>query len=626
MLQPEYFENKEDRLLEIYRQLEDFILNDISMRLLKAGEMSGTADRLIYKLKVMGESQQEIEQKLAKLTGLSRKELRKLLQDAVLTSWEDDAGTLRKLDVDVSNPLDNPAVIQVMDAEYKKSLGELENLTRSTMKKCQKDLLSMLDEAEIRVASGGQSYSSAVCDILDKYAGKGVEVEYPSGTKRTLEAAVRLCVVTSMNQTAAQVTNQYIVEAKSKYVLVSAHLGARTQPEGQPYLAGHANWQGHVYRIRGSEPEYPNLLEMTGYDIDENGNGKVHDPRGLHGYNCIHGHKPWDKRLRNPYLDENGNLKINSEENRKRYELQQKQRAYERAIRKTKRELLVKQKQIDSIAETDVKSILQEDYDKLAYKLREQNKKYDDFCKDNDLQKQYDRIKVSGFQKKQASKANGAATRYTNDKGKAETEQMDNISGSRDGIAHSANTGKEVFYNPKADYKIELPGYSGVVNESMSRAARELAKLGSKSRYEHGVFVNLENGEIGKYVTDELKDSVRPDYQYLLDNPKVKVAFLHNHNEDTELSFPDVGLLANDVEINVVAAVRNDGIITLVESNGEKTTAYLPLEYAAYANKIREQMMLQNGCISSRRLEIALRDKAINEFAKEGMKIYGSDT
>ena len=73
-----------------------------------------------------------------------------------------------------------------------------------------------------------------------------------------------------MNQTAAQVTNQYIVEAQSEYVLVSAHLGARTQPEGQPYLAGYDNWQGRVYRIVGSEPEYPNLLESTGYDIDPN--------------------------------------------------------------------------------------------------------------------------------------------------------------------------------------------------------------------------------------------------------------------------------------------------------------------------------------------------------------------
>lgn len=415
MLKPEYFNNKDDKLIEIYRQLEDFILKDIAGRLLTAGEMSGTADRLLYKLRAMGESQQEIQKKLMQLTGLSNLELKTLLQDAVLTSWDYDSGVFKQLGIEISNPLENADVIAVMDAEYKKSLGELSNLTRTTMKQSRIDLMNMMDEVEIRVASGVQSYSSAVCDILDNYAGRGMVIEYPTGAKRTLEAAVRMCVVTSMNQTAAQVTNQYIVEAKSEYVLVSAHLGARTQQKGQPPLADHSAWQGKAYRIRGSEPGYPNLLETTGYDIDpETGQGKVVNPLGLHGYNCRHGHQPWDKRLRNPYLDENGNLKIDSEENQKQYELQQKQRAMERAIRKTKRELLMKQQEIDGVAETDVKEVLQPQYDKLAYKLREQNQRYNAFCEENDLQKQYDRIKVSGFKKAQSSKANGAATRYAN--------------------------------------------------------------------------------------------------------------------------------------------------------------------------------------------------------------------
>ena len=228
MLPPEYFDHKEDRLLELYRQLENFILKDITRRLLSAGEMTATADRLIWKLKQMGESQTKIEIKLRKMTGLAKKELRALLQDAVIASWKDDNTILKRLlGYLPRNPLKNPAVIRIMDAEYKKSLGELENLTRTTMKQSQIDLINMLDEADLRVAAGVQSYSVAVCDILDRYAGRGIYVDYPSGARRTLESAVRLCVVTSMNQTAAQVTNQYVVEAQTNYVLFSAHLGAR---------------------------------------------------------------------------------------------------------------------------------------------------------------------------------------------------------------------------------------------------------------------------------------------------------------------------------------------------------------------------------------------------------------
>lgn len=452
MLKPEYFNDKADRMIELYRQLEDYIFKDIAYRLLKSQSVSGTADRLIWKLEQMGESRAEIMNKLSKLTGLSKRELKELLQDAVITSWNDDLSTFNQMGINIVNPLENQAVMSVMNAEYQKCQGELDNLTRTTMNQAQVDLTRMLDEAEMRVASGVQSYSSAVCEILDNYAKKGMVVEYPTGTHRSLEAAVRCCVVTSMNQTSAQITNQYILEGGIEYVLVSAHLGARIQQPGQPYLAGHENWQGKVYRIRGSEPGYPNLLEMTGYDIGENGAGKVVNPLGLHGYNCRHSHQPWDKALKNPYIDENGKSTIDTEESRKLYQNQQKQRAMERSIRATKRRLLMKQQEIDLVAETDVKEILQNDYDKLAYKLREQNKAYNEFCTENDLQKQSDRLKVAGYKREQAAKARGRARAFENRSIKKPMEKAKNT-------GYTKRT-KEEFEQIAQQIKKEITHYS----------------------------------------------------------------------------------------------------------------------------------------------------------------------
>lgn len=425
MLPPDYFTNKEDRLLELYRQLENFILKDITRRLLSAGEMTATADRLIWKLKQMGESQAAIEEKLRKLTGLTRKELRALLQDAVLTSWEDDRATLGQLGIELSNPLENAAVIRVMDAEFKKSLGELNNLTRTTMKQSQIDLINMLDEADLRVTAGVQSYSAAVCDILDRYAGKGIEVSYPTGAKRTLESACRMVVVTAMNQTAAQITNQYIVEGGVEYVLVSAHPNARTGSKGQPAFSSHMDWQGLPYKIVGSEPGFPNLEEKTGYRIDQKtGKGTVTHITALHGVNCRHGHRPWAKELKNPWRDSEGNLldgngnRLDDETVKKNYQLSQKQRAMERSLRAWKRKLIVKEQEIAGVAETDVKEILQRDYDRMAYQLTQKNKAYNDFCKSNDLQPQYDRIKVADFDREQAKRSNAGARRYKKEKEK----------------------------------------------------------------------------------------------------------------------------------------------------------------------------------------------------------------
>ena len=74
--------------------------------------------------------------------------------------------------------------------------------------------------------------------------------------------------------------------------------------------------------------------------------------------------------------------------------------------------MIERQLQIDSVAETDVKEILQSDYDKLAYKMTRQNKIYNDFCKQNDLQPQYDRIKVADFGREQTKQANQGARRH----------------------------------------------------------------------------------------------------------------------------------------------------------------------------------------------------------------------
>lgn len=414
MLTPDYFYGKSDKLVEMYQELEDWIIKDIAMRLMKSGELSGTADRELWKLQQMGLHNTEIVKRISQMTGKSRDEVRRLLRDSVMTSFSDDADVLEKL-MDIQTPLQNNAAIMAMNAEMMKTFGELSNLTRTTMMQTQTDLLNMLNEVDYRVASGMQSYSSAVCEVLDRYAQSGVVIDYPTGARRSLEAAVRCCIVTSMNQTSAQVTNQYIAQGGIEYVLVSAHMGARHDKKHPEGLQSHDHWQGKVYKISGSEEGIPNLLEATGYTIDPaTGQGRVVNPLGLHGYNCRHSHKPWDKSLRNPYVDADGNPKIDVHESQELYEKQQQQRSMERAIRQTKRELLAKQEELNGIAETDVKEMLQPQYDQLAYKLRMQNKKYHEYCEANDLQTQEDRIKVAGFKKKQSATANGRATAYEN--------------------------------------------------------------------------------------------------------------------------------------------------------------------------------------------------------------------
>ena len=50
MLTPDYFYGKSDKLVEMYRELEDWIIKDIAMRLMKSGESFSKWDCIIQKL------------------------------------------------------------------------------------------------------------------------------------------------------------------------------------------------------------------------------------------------------------------------------------------------------------------------------------------------------------------------------------------------------------------------------------------------------------------------------------------------------------------------------------------------------------------------------------------------
>lgn len=178
MLTPDYFYGKSDKLIEMYQDLEDWILQDIAMRLVAAGSLSGTADRELWKLQQIGLHRQEIIKRISQLTGKSRNEVRRLLRDSVLTSFSDDESVLERL-ASVQPPLENNAVITAMNAEMMKTFGELSNLTNTTIDQSQRDLLNLMNEVDFRVASGLQSYSrngnarpqeQIICDdIIGKY-------------------------------------------------------------------------------------------------------------------------------------------------------------------------------------------------------------------------------------------------------------------------------------------------------------------------------------------------------------------------------------------------------------------------------------------------------------------------
>lgn len=177
-------------------------------------------------------------------------------------------------------------------------------------------------------------------------------------------------------------------------ILTSAHVGARSGDGGQN-PTNHLWWQGQFFSRTGRTPGFPLFEESTGY-------GTV---TGLCGANCRHSFGPGDGE-NNPFKE------IGYEDNYKAEQLQKRQRALERRIRKTKREVMALKTAVDNATDEKLKFELDQEYQRKAALLQKQNKAYKEFCEQNGLKPLQDRIRIAKWDRQQAAAASGAAKRY----------------------------------------------------------------------------------------------------------------------------------------------------------------------------------------------------------------------
>ena len=278
-------------------------------------------------------------------------------------------------------------MVQILTDTYQRTNGEIKNFTRTTAAASQQRFIQVLDDAHFKVLTGAQSYTQAVKDAVEDIAGTQTKVHYPTGHTDTIETAVLRAVRTGVAQASGNMAIQGMVERDWELIRVSAHLGAR-YGDGGENPGNHFWWQGKLYSRTGKSAEYPDFVQSTGY-----GTGI-----GLCGWNCRHSFGPGDPN-HNPYAN------FDAEENRKAYDLSQKQRAMERRIRRQKTKLLGLRQAVDSAQDDTVKTELQNEYDIEAVKLGRYNAQYNRFCEANDLKRLSDRISVAKWTRSEAGRA-----------------------------------------------------------------------------------------------------------------------------------------------------------------------------------------------------------------------------
>ena len=403
MLTPEQLLELVDTMQPVIDELNAWITKDMVRRLMARMDREEKLELTqtdVWQAKVYkdaGGHVEELQKQIARFTRLSEREIQAIFLEAGILAYDADRAVYEAAGRETVPLRQSKRMQRILEDTYQRTNGEIRNFTRTTAEQSQTKLIEVLDKAHMKVVSGASSYTQAVKEAVDEIAASGqARVRYTDENGRTtridtLETAVLRAVRTGTAQASGNMAVEGMKEHDWDIILVSAHLGARYGNGGQN-PGNHFWWQGKFYSLNGKTEGLPPFKETTGY-----GTGP-----GLSGWNCRHSFGPGDG-INNPYKD------YDSEENKKAYDLSQRQRKMESSIRRQKMKVLAYREAVDNCTDDATKQALQDAYGKAALRLQRQNKAYNDFTTANNLKKLSDRLRIAQWTRSEASRATAAA-------------------------------------------------------------------------------------------------------------------------------------------------------------------------------------------------------------------------
>jgi hypothetical protein len=404
MLRPEELSNIPNTFIELFQELETFVISDFSRRLKKVGDISSTAQWQKERAELFGI--RNLEAKISEILKLANNQIESLFPEIALTSIKAEneiykAAGLKPRDFNKTKEFQD-----YIKAAIKMTKGDIENITQSlgfaetqnghvVYNDIAKFYQKEMNIANIKITSGVSDYNTAIKEAVKKFSKSGLRyVDYENGFSNNLDVAVRRAVLSSVHKMTQEISDfnaeKIIPNADERHYEVTAHQGARDTGEG---FENHKKWQGKVYKLVGSTAEYPNLAKSTG----------LGDIQGLKGAGCRHDYYIFipgasvrtytDEQLEN--IDPKPFNYKGKEYNA--YEATQHQRKIETAMRQTKRELI-------SYKEAG----LEEEFKISSVKLQQQRNEYKQFSKAAELKQKDYRHQVEGFTQSLARQASNA--------------------------------------------------------------------------------------------------------------------------------------------------------------------------------------------------------------------------
>lgn len=324
MLSPRYLEALSDEIVETYAQFEADILQDMARRIARLGKVTEATKWQAQLLAETGALKKRVNALLKKYDPAIQKEIKAIYNDALIKNARADNRIFTAaLGHGVSD-----VNAQVMLASIRKTYTDLSRLTITTAYTTEQQFVQQANNAYMQVVTGAVDYDSAMKNACDNLVRDGITgVQYRNGkpVRLSIENAVRMNIITGVNQTASIMTMSNCEKLGCDLVETTAHIGARPS---------HAEWQGEIFSLSGTNPKY-RPFSVCG----------LGEPDGICGINCRHSYYPYFEGMERHYtqddLDEMSKQTVEyNGQKMTRYDAEEKLRGIERNIRKYKRQAL----------------------------------------------------------------------------------------------------------------------------------------------------------------------------------------------------------------------------------------------------------------------------------------------
>ena len=328
-MRDDYKNKLASKIASRYQDLEERIMQDIVRRIVKAGEITSTADWQINRLRILGYSSEDIEQEIKKTLNASYPEMFELYDKVINWEYVRNKDIYEQINAEYIPFEENGQLKQITEAIIDQSFDDLENVTNSlgfyldygNGKKVLTPLSQVytkyLDAACYDIVTGAFDYNSVLRRVVTQLTNSGLrQIDYSFGRANRVDVAARRAVMTAVSQITGKISEYNAQKLGTEYFEVEWHAGARPT---------HAVWQGRVWSKE-------QLYSVCGLGT----------ATGLLGANCYHTYYPFfpgisQRNWSDDWLDaknlEEAEPKIFDGKGYTLYEAKQRQRQMETAMR-----------------------------------------------------------------------------------------------------------------------------------------------------------------------------------------------------------------------------------------------------------------------------------------------------